>query len=248
MASKRYLIANWKMNLPQDGIGPYLKAVGGARIDGVNVVIAPPFPYLREVASQTSLGVAAQNCSDHEKGAFTGEVSPAMVRETGARFVIVGHSERRTLCGESDVVVARKLALAMKTGLTPVLCIGEELRVRDAGQVATFLAGQIRAAADAGLENRGEVILAYEPVWAIGTGRNASGLMVAETVAHIREALARFWPEQHQQTSILYGGSVTPENVQDLETSGRVDGYLVGGASLDSGKFLSLLRAMQRER
>src|SRR5450759_158788 len=148
----RHLVANWKMNLPPEGIGPYLAAVGSASSGVVRVVVAPPYPYLKEISSQTPLAVSAQNCADHEKGAFTGEIAPAMVRDCGAHYVILGHSELRRLYGESDAMIARKLALAIAAGLTPVLCIGEELRTRDAGHVATFLAGQIRAAAEAGLD------------------------------------------------------------------------------------------------
>ncbi len=244
----RTLIANWKMNLPPEGVGPYLAKVGAAPRGAVRVVIAPPFPYLRDVASQTSLGVAAQNCGDREKGAFTGEVSPDMIRDCGAGFAIIGHSERRTIYGESDVMIARKLTVALATGLVPILCIGEELRTRDTGQVATFLAGQIRATADAGLDRAREIVLAYEPVWAIGTGRNASGLMVADTVGCIRDALERFWPASlAKATPILYGGSVTPENIHDLEANGHMDGYLCGGASLDSVRFLAILKGMQRQ-
>jgi triosephosphate isomerase (TIM) len=242
----RYLVANWKMNLPPEGIDPYLSAAGNAAAGDVRMVIAPPFPYLRDVSSRTKLGVAAQNCAERDKGAFTGEVAPAMIVDCGARYVIVGHSERRTIYGESDSVIARKVAIARTTGLVPILCIGEELRTRDSGQVASFLAGQIRAVADSGLDTAGEVVVAYEPVWAIGTGRNATGLMVAETVQSIREALERFWPASRAtSTPILYGGSVTPDNVYDLESNGRIDGYLCGGASLDSAKFLAILRGMQ---
>ena len=245
--SQRYLIANWKMNLPPAGIGPYLDAVSGAPAGDARVVIAPPFPYLREVASKSKLAVAAQNCADHEKGAYTGEVAPSMLLDCGARYVILGHSERRSMYGDTDNVVAKKLAIAIGAGLVPVLCIGEELRVREAEQVATFLSAQLRAAAEAALEKAPEIVIAYEPVWAIGTGRNASGIMVAETVAIIREALGRFWPQRFAKGApILYGGSVTPDNVQDLETSGHIDGYLVGGASLDAAKFTAILRAMQR--
>ena len=243
MAS-RYLVANWKMNLPPEGIGAYLAAAGAARSQDVEMVIAPPFPYLREVSSQSGLPVASQNCGDHDQGAFTGEVSVGMIRDCGSRYVIVGHSERRTIYGESDSVVARKLGLVLAAGLVPILCVGEKLRTRDSGQVATFLAGQIRAASEAGLETAPAIILAYEPVWAIGTGRNASGVMVAETVAHIRDAMKRFWPASLGGSPILYGGSVTPDNVDDLERNGRIDGYLCGGSSLDSGKFLAILRRM----
>ena len=243
----RYLVANWKMNLPPAGIASYLDAVAAAPAAAVTVVVAPPFPYLREIASKTKLAVAAQNCADHEKGAYTGEVAAGMVLDCGARYVILGHSERRSMYGDSDSVVAKKLAMAIATGLIPILCIGEELRVRDGGQVSTFLSAQLRAAAEAGLDKAREIVIAYEPVWAIGTGRNASGLMVAETVELIRDALKRFWPERYASAApILYGGSVTPDNVQDLGASGGIDGYLVGGASLDAAKFTAILRAMQR--
>ena len=191
----RYVIANWKMNLPPEGIEPYVAAIDATR-GGPTLVVAPPYTYLQRVASafRGRIATAAQNCADHEKGAFTGEIAPAMIRETGATYVILGHSERRSIYGESDALIARKLSLALSSGLTPILCIGEDLRARDAGRVSIVLADQIRAAAVPEIENASEVILAYEPVWAIGTGRNASGLMVAETIHHIRESLSRFWP------------------------------------------------------
>lgn len=242
----RYVIANWKMNLPPEGIGPYLRVLAGAG-PGATIVVAPPYPYITEVAKTASRGVAvsAQNSADHEKGAYTGEISPRMVLECGARYVILGHSERRTIYGESDDLIARKLALALATPLTPVLCIGEDLGARDSGTAATVLSEQIRAAAH-GLSGGGEVIVAYEPIWAIGTGRNASGDMVAETVEQIRDAVSRFWPDGYGvDTPILYGGSVTPENVADLMAHGRINGFLVGGASLDSRKFLAIQAATQ---
>src|SRR5206468_3430410 len=147
---QRYLIANWKMNLPPEGIEAYLKAVD-VPSDDVRIIVAPPFLYLRQITSQTKLAVAAQNCSDQEKGAFTGEVAASMVRDCGASFVIIGHSERRTLYGETDAMVARKLAVAITAGLVPVLCIGENLQTRETGHVASFLASQIRACAEANL-------------------------------------------------------------------------------------------------
>lgn len=241
--ARRYLIANWKMNLPPEGVDGWLSAVSGAEAGDVTLVVAPPFPFLRNaVARRGSLGVGGQNCNDHPSGAFTGEVSPSMLRECGAEYVILGHSERRTLFFESDALVARKLALAINAGLTPVLCIGEDLKVRDAGRVPQVLADQIKATAVSALERAKEVVIAYEPIWAIGTGRNASGAMVAETLVEIRHALSRFWPAR--STSILYGGSVTPDNVDDLVANGTIDGFLVGGASLDSGKFLAIRRGL----
>ncbi|HEX6098045.1 MAG TPA: triose-phosphate isomerase [Thermoanaerobaculia bacterium] len=240
----RYLIANWKMNLPPEGIEGYLATLSGADPRDVDILIAPPFPFLRHVVKcGEGLGVAGQNCSDQASGAFTGEVSPRMLRECGVDAVILGHSERRHLFHENDALIARKLTLAVETGLMPVLCIGEDLQVRDAGHVARFLADQIKVAAVAALENAREVVIAYEPVWAIGTGRNASGEMVAETLSEIRSALERFWPAR--QYPILYGGSVTPENVDDLVAKGTIDGFLVGGASLDSRKLLAIHAGMR---
>lgn len=241
----KYLIANWKMNLPPEGIESYLANLSGADPRDVTLVVAPPFPFLRQVVQAGSLCVAAQNCGDQPSGAFTGEISPAMIRECGADYVILGHSERRTLFHETDALIARKLTLAISTGLRPVLCIGEDLRVRDSGGVARFLADQLKTAAVETLDNAEELIVAYEPIWAIGTGRNASGAMVAETLVEIRSALTRFWPSRLASAPILYGGSVTPDNVDDLVAHGTIDGFLVGGASLDSRKFLAIHAGMR---
>jgi triosephosphate isomerase len=241
----KYLIANWKMNLPPEGIESYLANLSGADPRDVTLVIAPPFPFLRQVVQAGSVCVGAQNCGDQPSGAFTGEVSPAMIRECGADYVILGHSERRTLFHEADALIARKLTLAIATGLKPVLCIGEDLRVRDSGGVARFLADQLKTAAVETLDNAEELVVAYEPIWAIGTGRNASGAMVAETLVEIRHALTRFWPSRLASAPILYGGSVTPDNVDDLVAHGTIDGFLVGGASLDSRKFLAIHAGMR---
>lgn len=244
--ANRYLIANWKMNLPPEGIDSWLANVAAVDPRDVDIVVAPPFPFLRHVV-QCGAGtcVAAQNCSDQESGAFTGEVSPKMIRECGADYVIVGHSERRHLFHENDALIAGKLSLAIRTGLTPVLCIGEDLRIRDNGHVARFLADQIKVTAVPELESASSVVIAYEPVWAIGTGRNATSEMVAETLVHIREALERFWPARFANSAILYGGSVTPENANDLAKNGTIDGFLVGGASLDSRKFMAIHAGMR---
>jgi triosephosphate isomerase len=240
-----YLIANWKMNLPPEGIESYLANVTGADPRDVTLVVAPPYPFLGQVVQAGGICVAAQNCSDRPSGAFTGEVSPGMLRECGVDYVILGHSERRTLFHENDGLIARKLTLAIATGLKPVLCIGEDLRVRDAGEVARFLADQLRMAAVDTLVDADEIVIAYEPIWAIGTGRNASGAMVAETLVEIRSALERFWPASFASAPILYGGSVTPDNVEDLVAHGTIDGFLVGGASLDARKFLAIHAAIR---
>jgi triosephosphate isomerase len=237
----RYLIANWKMNIPPEGIASFLDAMKDA-----DVVVAPPYVYLKDVVARFA-NAGAQNCADQKSGAFTGEVSADMLRECGARFVIVGHSERRTIYGEDDALIARKLAMAIDAGLTPVLCIGENEQERERGHAVSFCSDQLRAAAVPQLASAKEVVVAYEPIWAIGTGRNATGAMVAEIVEAIRGALERFWPDGlAKRTPILYGGSVTPDNVDDLIEHGRIDGFLVGGASLDSKKFLALAEAMKR--
>jgi triosephosphate isomerase len=212
----------------------------------MRVVVAPPFPYLKEMAGQATL--AGQNCAEQRAGAFTGEVSADMLRDCGAEFVIIGHSERRTLFGESDSMIARKLAVAIEGGLTPILCVGEDQRVRDSGDAAMFVANQIKMTAVPALEKTTEVVIAYEPIWAIGTGRNATGAMVAEMVREIRQALERFWPARHRDAPILYGGSVTPDNIDDLGANGRIDGYLVGGASLDCLKFSMICEGVSRLR
>jgi triosephosphate isomerase len=238
----RYVIANWKMNVPPEGIGAYLDELGSAPRRDARLVVAPPFVYIPEVARKARGGIAvgAQNCGDQKSGAFTGEVSAAMLRDVGAQFAIVGHSERRNVYRDTDEMIGRRMAMALENGLTPVLCIGEDLRVRDSGGVAEHLSNQIRAAATDALGLSGEVVVAYEPIWAIGTGRNASGAMVADTVADIRKALERHWPSSRWESSVLYGGSVTPDNVGDLVANGNIDGFLVGGASLDSRKFLAI--------
>jgi len=240
------LIANWKMNLPPEGIDAYMRKLRESDAHAASIVVAPPFPFIRDVVERAGGHVVAgaQNCGDQKSGAFTGEVSASMIKECGASHVIVGHSERRNVYNESDALVARRLAMALEAGLTPVLCVGEDLRVREAGHVARFLADQIKAIVSPVLDI-GDVVIAYEPIWAIGTGRNAGGAMCAETVGEIRDAVGRFWPSRHASASILYGGSVTSDNVADLWSNGGMDGFLVGGASLDSSKFLAIYDAMR---
>jgi len=240
----RYAVANWKMNLPPEGIEPYMRALENAPA-GAKLVVAPPFVYVDDVARiARNVAVAAQNCGDRASGAFTGEVSAKMLRDVGVTFVIVGHSERRNVYQEDDALVARRFAMAIDHGLTPVLCIGEDLRTRDAGEVTRFLADQIHAVVSESLDRAQELVLAYEPIWAIGTGRNATGAMCAETVATIRASVRYSWPARLHDVPVLYGGSVTPENVDDLVTNGGIDGFLVGGASLDSTKFLAIHSAL----
>jgi triosephosphate isomerase len=238
------------MNLPSEGFEAYRAALAGrkARTDQYEIVVAPPYPFLSRVADggmSAGFTLAGQNCSHETAGAFTGEVSAQMLSMAGASYAIVGHSERRRMFGESNVLVGKKAAAAVLAGLKPIICIGEEWSVRDDDETEDFLAAELRGAWSAELANAGSVVVAYEPVWAVGTGRNASGEIIAETVSWIRKAIARHWKGvATEKISILYGGSVTPQNVSELWTDGDIDGFLVGGASLDSQRFLRLAEAM----
>lgn len=226
------------MNLPAVGIGPYLEGLAGLDQDDIELLVAPPFPYLAQVQSLIATmdlraAVCAQDCSDQQAGAFTGEVSAAMIAGVGAKFVIVGHSERRTHYGEDDETVGRKLRRASAAGLTPVLCVGEDLESRNRGQTAALLGRQLEVLRDFDAP----VLVAYEPVWAIGTGHNATPEMAAEAHRFIRGRLEREW-------SVLYGGSVTPENARELAAEEQIDGFLVGGASLESARLRRICQEM----
>jgi triosephosphate isomerase len=232
------VVGNWKMNLPPAGIGAYLDGLAGlALTDAVELAVAPPFPFIVPLIEDVrrrslDLGVGAQNCSERPSGAFTGEVSAGMLKAAGATFVISGHSERRSLFGEADAVVRGKLEATVAAGLRPLLCIGEPLETREGGAIESYLGRQIDAALS-GWDPPG-LLVAYEPIWAIGTGRNASGAMVAETARFIRKTVRDVLL---REVALLYGGSVTDDNVAELVAVGEVDGFLVGGASLDAGKF-----------
>ena len=234
MARTRLVAGNWKMHGSRETIRALLDAIV-AVVDaaGAQCAICPPFPYLAQVAERlrgTAIAWGAQNVAEHVQGAYTGEVSAAMLAEFGCRYVIVGHSERRQLYGETDAQVAAKFAAARKAGLTPILCVGETLAERDAVRTTEVVARQLGAVAfTAG-------VVAYEPVWAIGTGRNATPEQAQEVHAFLRERLPR-------DTPILYGGSVKPQNAAAIFAMPDVDGGLIGGASLVAADFLAILRA-----
>jgi triosephosphate isomerase (TIM) len=239
----RYAIANWKMNVPPEGIDKYVEACAAAEPAAAELIIAPPFPFiaeLRSFAGDRRIGVSAQNCSDQISGAFTGEVAAAMIRRAGAESVIIGHSERRKIYGESNKTIGAKLVRATEVGLLPVFCIGEELEIRESGGTDQLLERQIGEALEIA-SGAGEMVVAYEPVWAIGTGRVASTEIVAETHARIREILRR---SGQPEAPIVYGGSVTPENARELARQPEVAGFLVGGASLSSAKMLQIRDAL----
>lgn len=247
---RRYLVANWKMNLPTDGVDSYLRQLTTLERSDAELVIAPPFPFLVPAQSLLStLGLkaslAAQNCSDREGGPFTGEVSAPMLAGIGVRYVILGHSERRMVFGESDDLVGRKLTVATSSGLIPMFCVGEEESAHLRGETNQVLERQLNV----GLRDfprSKPLVVAYEPVWAIGTGQNATPQVAASAHAFIRGGLARLGFAA--ETSILYGGSVSPENAEELASERQVDGFLVGGASLEASKFRMIYERLMRAR
>mmetsp|Transcript_38708 Transcript_38708/g.90597 ORF Transcript_38708/g.90597 Transcript_38708/m.90597 type:complete len:264 (-) Transcript_38708:1045-1836(-) len=251
---RRMLVAgNWKMNGSLAGV----QALAAANADGamarlslVQLVLFPPFPYLPE--AQRRLGGSgvvwgAQNVSEHEGGAYTGEVSAQMLREFGCACVLVGHSERRALFGESDAVVARKFLAASRAGMTPVLCVGESLQEREQGATEAVVARQLRAVLDlAGASAFTDAVVAYEPVWAIGTGATATPEQAQEVHAFIRHCLAEADPEIAAGVHILYGGSMKRANAPELLAMPDVDGGLLGGASLNVDEFMAVAITAQR--
>ena len=209
-------------------------------------MIAPPFTALRpaaDAAHASNIGIAGQNLHWEREGAFTGEVSAPMLKEAGAEYVIIGHSERRRLFGETDETVNRKLIAAVQAQLTPIVCIGETLQERDANETLAVLDRQIKRGLD-GLtaDQIGGLVVAYEPVWAIGTGRNATPDQTREAHAHIRSRIRQwFGGGAADHCHVIYGGSVKPDNIRELSSLEDVDGALVGGASLDLRSFLEIV-------
>jgi triosephosphate isomerase len=240
--------ANWKMFKTVHEAVVYTKELRGLvkDVDDVEILVAPPFTALHavaEAARNTNVGVAGQNLFFEREGAFTGEISASMLREAGATYVIIGHSERRTKFGETDEGVNRKTLAALGEELTPIVCIGETLAEREGDQTLAVLDRQIRQGL-AGLrsEQVESLALAYEPVWAIGTGRNATPAQAQEAHAHIRSRLLEWIGEAAAANCrVIYGGSVKLDNVGELVSQPDVDGALVGGASLDVGTFAKLV-------
>lgn len=216
-------------------------------LHGVEVVVAPVFTALSTVAAQTAgsqIKVAGQDCYWEEEGAYTGEVSPKLLKDAGCSHVIIGHSERRQLFGETDETVNRKTKAALAAGLTVLLCVGETLTQRDSGETFKVIEAQVRGGlAGLAAEEAAQVVLAYEPVWAIGTGKTASDEQAQEVHAFIRGLVTRLYSQGVGDTiRILYGGSVKPENVKGLMSQADIDGALVGGASLKADSFAAIVR------
>jgi triosephosphate isomerase len=243
-----FIAGNWKMYKTVAEAVVFVKELRSAVKDvtGVEIVVAPPFTAVHavaEAARNTNIGVAAQDLYWEAWGAFTGEVSSPMIKEAGAEYVIVGHSERRQLFGETDATVNKKVLAAIAGGLTPIVCIGETLDQREKNATLDVLDRQIKGGLDAikGAE-LAELVIAYEPVWAIGTGRVATAAQAGEAHAHIRTRLRQwFGGDAAEQCHVIYGGSVKPDNIRDLIAETDVDGALVGGASLDVKSFTDIV-------
>jgi len=248
-----FIAANWKMHKTVHEAVVFIKEFRRVVKDtsSIEVVVAPPFTALHaaaEAARSSAIGIAAQNMHWEREGAFTGEISAAMVKEAGAEFVIIGHSERRRLFQETDETVNRKVAAALAAQLTPIMCIGETMEERDRGVTLVVLDRQIKQGLDGMTGDQvGSLVVAYEPVWAIGTGRNATAQQADEAHRHIRTRVRQwFGGPAADQCHVIYGGSVKPDNIHELMVLPDVDGALVGGASLEVGTFAQILtRARQ---
>jgi len=243
-----FIAGNWKMYKTVADAVKYVKEFRAMvkDIDDVEIVVAPAFTALHaaaEAARNSNVGISAQDLFWEREGAFTGEVSGAMVREAGAEYVIIGHSERRTHFGEPDATVNRKTAAAFAASLTPIVCIGETLDQRERNETFDVLDRQIKdGLAGVTGEQLGQLVIAYEPVWAIGTGRNATPAQAAEAHGHIRKRLRQwFGADGAEACHLIYGGSVKPDNIRDLVAQPDVDGALVGGASLDVKSFFDIV-------
>lgn len=248
---KKIVAGNWKMNTNlQEGVA-LAKDVNEA-LKGIapkcDVVVCVPFTHLalvNAVIDSTKLGLGAENCADQKSGAYTGEVSASMVASTGATYVILGHSERRQYYGETSAILKEKLGLALENNLTPIFCIGEVLEERDNNTHFDVVKAQIEEALfELSAEDFGKIILAYEPVWAIGTGKTATDDQAEEMHAFIRSVIAaKYGDAVAEETSILYGGSCKPSNAAQLFAKPNVDGGLIGGASLKAADFMGIVTA-----
>jgi triosephosphate isomerase len=249
---KRLVAGNWKMHGSLAANQRLLESVkaGAASAPGAELAVCVPFPYLHQAAAVlggSAVAWGAQTLSEHDAGAYTGEVSGAMLRELGCRYVIVGHSERRQLYGERDAQVAAKFGAAQRVGLVPILCVGETLAEREQGATDEVVGRQLQAVLGvAGVGAFADAVIAYEPVWAIGTGRTASPEQAQAAHAFIRERVVTADADVAARLTLLYGGSVKPGNAPELFAMPDVDGGLIGGASLVADDFLAICRAARR--
>jgi triosephosphate isomerase len=244
-ARRKLVVGNWKMHGSHPANAELLAGILAARPFVAEVAVCVPFPYLSSTAvslAGSDIRWGAQDCSAHKQGAYTGEVSSAMLAEFGCRYVIVGHSERRALHGESDQLVADKAQAALALGVTPIVCVGETLAQREAGETAAVVKRQLSAVIHTLAHCAGEMVVAYEPVWAIGTGLSATPQQ-AQEVHHLLRAQLHAASARAEQMKILYGGSVKPDNAVALFAQPDIDGALVGGAALKAADFVAICRA-----
>ncbi len=242
---KKLVVGNWKMNGSHKANAELLEGIKAAGPMLADVVVCVPFPYLSETAvalTGSNVQWGAQDCSTHEQGAFTGEVSASMLRDFGCHFAIVGHSERRAMHAETDAVVAEKAKVALAHGITPIVCVGETLAEREAGQTEAVVKRQLSAVIHALAHCAGEMVVAYEPVWAIGTGKTATPAQAQAVHALLRAQLHAATPRADAMR-ILYGGSMKPDNAKELMDQTDIDGGLIGGASLKASDFVAIGRA-----
>ncbi|XP_069774276.1 triosephosphate isomerase B [Narcine bancroftii] len=249
MGRKFFVGGNWKMNGSKKTLGELAASLGKANLpEDTEVVVSPPFIYLSYIRDTlvSKIAVAAQNCYKVPSGAFTGEISPAMIKDCGASWIILGHSERRHVFGESDELIGQKVAHALAEGLGVIACVGEKLDEREAGSTEKVVFAQTRVIAD-NVKDWSKVVLAYEPVWAIGTGKTASPQQAQEIHEKMRHWLKdNVGKEVADSVRIIYGGSVTAATCRELAGMADVDGFLVGGASLKP-EFVHIIRARQKE-
>ena len=246
MTRRPLIAANWKMNGLKGSIVELEKVIAGARsLTTVDLIVCPPATLIAAFAAKaqgTPVAIGGQDCHAEAAGAYTGDISAEMLRDAGAAAVIVGHSERRHYHGESDAIVRAKALAAQRAGLLAIICIGETREERDAGRTSDVLRSQLNGSLP---DDGANIAIAYEPVWAIGTGLTPTPGDVAKTHAFIRERLASRFAESSRNSRILYGGSVKPDNAKDLLTVAGVDGALVGGASLKAADFLAIAAVYQ---
>ncbi len=245
MSRRKLVVGNWKMHGSVQSNAELLRLLVQGPPVACDVAVCPPFPYLAQVAERlagTGIGWGAQDCSAHEHGAYTGEVSAAMLADFGCRYAIVGHSERRTLHAESDELVARKAGALLARGITPIVCVGETLAQREGGLTDEVVKRQLSVVIHALGHCVGEIVVAYEPVWAIGTGLTATPAQAQAVHATLRAQLGAA-SAHAQRMRILYGGSVKPDNATALFSQADIDGGLIGGAALKAGDFGAICRA-----
>jgi len=247
---KKMMIAgNWKMNMlrhqARELTQEIILGIGDVK-EGVDVILAPPFTVLDIVGgliAGSRVMLAAQNVFWEDRGAFTGEISPAMLMDAGCKWVIVGHSERRGILGETDSVVRKKIKASLDDGLNVIVCVGETLQEREVGKTIKIIQSQVESALmDLELDDPQRLVIAYEPVWAIGTGKNATPQEAEYVHATIREITGSIFPQYSERIRIIYGGSVNGDNIEELLHMDNIDGALIGGAGLDADSFIKIVK------